>query len=256
VGELVGPALVVLLLVVAGAGAYLAWRHSRQVRADLQRLADRDGLTVTDTPLGLGSRELAGAFRATPRGDRRYGIEYGVAGPLTVRLADQDRTVDGAAFRWWCERRRTSQNPQGHTQTSYQQERNEVALVRLPVTIPGRIVVRPESMFGQVGLTRGGQQLESSEFNRRFRVEGDDQRLVVQLLDAGVQHELLETFRGRSIELTGDLLVLGGDPSGREPGLAGFVGELPALRDDVRRLLAALPAAFWRAVGLPDHGTA
>jgi hypothetical protein len=120
--------------------------------------------------------------------------------------------------------------------------------------VPDRLVVRPESLFGQVGITRGGQQLESSEFNRRFRVEGDDRRLVLQWLDAGMQHELLESFRGRSIELTGEVLVLGGRASGREPGLVGVVGELSVLRADAQRVLAAVPPAFWRAVGLAGSG--
>jgi hypothetical protein len=256
VGEAFGPGLVVGLLVVAAVVVgVLTWRHAQRTRADLARLAERDGLAPTQAPLGFAPRDLAGRFVATPRGDRRYGLEHALAGPLTVRLAGEDRTVDCAAFRWWSEQRRTTNDAQGRTSTSYDQEHESVAIVRLPVDVPDRLVVRPESVFGQVGLTRGGQQLESAEFNRRFRVEGGDRRLVVQLLDAGLQHELLDTFRGRSIELTGRTLVLGGKASGREPGLAGFVGELPVLRDDARRLLDAVPAAFWRAIGLVEPGS-
>lgn len=252
-GDGFGPGLVIVLLVVAAVVVgVLVWRHQQRLRADLVRLAERDGLTPTPTPLGFSAGDLAGRFVATPRGDRHYGLEYAVAGPLTVALGGSDRTVDCAAFRWWSEERRTSSDGQGRTTTSYERQRESVAIVRLPTEVPDQLVVRPESVFGQVGLTRGGQQLESAEFNRRFRVEGGDRRLVVQLLDAGLQHELLEGFRGRSIEVTRGTLVLGGKASRREPELAGFVGELPVLRDDARRLLAAVPAAFWRAVGLPE----
>ncbi len=256
-GDGFGPGLVLVLLAVAAVVVgVLLWRHAHRTRADLARLAERDGLVPTVMPLGLTADDLAGRFVATPHGDRRYGLEYAVAGPLTVRLAGDDRTVDGAAFRWWSEQRRTNHNLNGGTSRSYERVRESVAVVRLPTAIPGRVVVRPESLFGQVGLTRGGQQLESAEFNRRFRVEGGDRRLVVQLLDAAVQHELLEAFRGRSIELAGDVLVLGGRASRREPGLTGFVGELPVLRADAARLLGAIPPAFWRAVGLADPGRA
>jgi hypothetical protein len=254
VGDAFGAGLLVVLLVAAAAVAgFLAWRHRQRTRADLVRLAERDGLTPTQTPLGLAARDLAGRFVATPRGDRHYGLEYAVDGPLSVRLAGGDRTVDCAAFRWWSEQRRTSQDAQGRTTTSYDRQHESIAIVTLPADVPDRLVVRPESVFGQVGITRGGQQLESAEFNRRFRVEGGDRRLVVQLLDAGLQHELLEAFRGRSVEVTGRTLVLGGKASRREPGLTGFVGELPVLRDDARRVLHAVPAAFWRAVGLTEH---
>jgi hypothetical protein len=251
----IGPgAVLVLLLVIGVAVTVLVWRHAQRTRADLARLAERDGLVITATPLGLTAHDLAGAFVATPRGDRDYGLEYAVAGPLTVRVAGADRTLDCAAFRWWSEERRTNHDNEGRTTTSYQKDHTSVALVRLPVRVADRLVVRPESLFGQVGLTRGGQQLESAEFNRRFRVEGSDRRLVVQLLDAGLQHELLEAFRGRSVEMTGEVLVLGGKASGREPGLTGFVAELPVLRADAGRLLGAIPPAFWRAVGLADPG--
>lgn len=224
-----GPGLVILLLVVAAVVVgVLVWRHQQRLRSDLARLAERDGLRTTETPLGFSAGDLAGRFVATPRGDRHYGLEYAVAGPLTVALDGGDRTLDCAAFRWWSEERRTSQDGQGRTTTSYERQRESVAIVRLPAHVPDLLVVRPESVFGQVWITRGGQQLESAEFNRRFR--------------------------GRSIEVTAGTLVLGGKASRREPGLAGFVGELPVLRDDARRLLAAVPAvpaAFWRAVGLP-----
>jgi hypothetical protein len=250
-----GSIAIFLLFVVVGVTvSLLIWRHHQRTRADLDRLAQRDGLTITEAPLGFTADQLAGRFVATPRGDARYGLEFAVESTLAVSLDGTDRDLVCAAFRWWSVEEQTTHDADGETASSYVKVDSSVAIVRLPVDVRDRIVVRPESLVGRMALSRSDHQVESDEFNRRFRVEGDDRRLVVQLLDASAQHALLESFRGRSIELTGDLLVLGGDPSGREPGLAGFVGELPVLRDDLRRLLGVIPPAFWRAVGLADPG--
>jgi len=104
-------------------------------------------------------------------------------------------------------------------------------------------------VFGRVGLSRRDHQLESSEFNRRFRVRCADRMLTVHLLDARMQELLTTAFDRRSVELTGDVLLLAGRPSHRDPSLHGVIGELPAVRQDAVRLLAAVPAQFWRAVG-------
>jgi hypothetical protein len=244
-----GPLLLVLFVAGAITVAVAQWRRQQRKRDDLLRLAERDGLRLTSAPCGLTADQLAGAFTATPRGDRRYGIEYGVAGPLRVPLGDRSVDLDCGSFRWWSEERRTTQNQNG-TSTRYDKQRECVTLIRLPVPVPDRLVVRPESVLGRVGITRGGHQLESSEFNRRFRVEARNRTLTVHLLDARLQHLLTEAFAGRSVEVVGDLLVLGGRPSHRDGSLTGFIGEIPAMRQDVRRLLAAVPPAFWRQVGL------
>jgi hypothetical protein len=245
-----GVLLVVLFVIGAIAVAVAQWRRLQRKRADLGRLLERDGLRPTSAPCGLSADQLAGAFVATPRGDRRYGTEYGVAGPLAVSAGGRDLELDCASFRWWSEVRRTTHNQNGGTSTRYDKQRECVTLVRLPVAVPDRLVVRPESVLGRVGITRGGHQLESSEFNRRFRVEARDRTLTVHLLDANLQRLLTEEFAGRSIEVVGDLLVLGGRPTHRDGSLTGFIGEIPAMRQDVRRLLSAVPPAFWRQVGL------
>lgn len=54
-------------------------------------------------------------------------------------------------------------------------------------------------MFAKLGLGgRGDMQLESEEFNRRFRVEvaDQDQPIVVRLLDAAFQQTMLDRFVG------------------------------------------------------------
>lgn len=233
-----------LVLVVAAGALWWVWWHRKQLREGLLRLAERDHLTLTVAPCGMTADELADATGATPRGARRYGIEHGVTGPARAPLGEEEVDVEVAAFQWWFEERVRDRN-----RTRYRRRTRTVALARLPVTAPGWVRVGPESVFGRIGLTRGGEQLESDQFNRRFRVEGSDPTLTVQLLDARLQHHLLEVGTDRTLDLSGELAVLGGSPTHRDPTLPGVVGELPAVRQDLLTLLRTCPDAFWRACG-------
>jgi hypothetical protein len=245
-------ALFLVAAIAAAAAAYASHRKKVRKQESLGRLLAREpSLVLTEAPCGLDSGTLPRRFSGIPAGDRRRGVRYGVAGPHQVLVHGVPRRLECAAFQWWWEERRTQQDQQ-RTRTTYVEQRTTVALVRLPTTIRDHLVLRPESVLGRVGLTRGGHQLESSEFNRRFRVECGDRTLTLHLLDAALQELLVTDFQGRTIELQGDLLALVGRPSHRDPSLEGVVGELPAVRQDAARLLAAVPAAFWRAVGVPN----
>ena len=244
----------VLAGLLVGGRWYVDHRRDRRKSEALQQLVRRDPrLRPTVIPCGLAPDELAGAFASTPRGDRRYGLRYGIDGPLPVRIAGRDRDVECGAFQWWSEERiQTTRKRRSNAR--HQERRTMVILVRLPWRVPTRIRIGPESLLGKVGVTRGGEQLESAEFNRRFRVEGGDRTLTVKLLDADLQHLLLEGFRGRTIEVRDDLLLLGGDPSHRDGSLTGAVGALPAIRQDMQRLVGGVPSQFWRAVGADREG--
>jgi hypothetical protein len=244
-------ALFLVAAIAAAAVAYASHLKKVRKRESLARLLAREpSLVLTDAPCGLDSASLPHRFSSIPAGDRRRGVRYGVAGPHQMLVHGAPRQLECAAFQWWWEERRTQQDQQG-TRTTYVEQRTTVALVRLPTTVRDHLVVRPESVLGRVGLTRGGHQLESSEFNRRFRVECADRTLTVHLLDAALQELLTTRYQGRTIELRGDLLALVGRPSHRDPSLEGVIGELPAVRQDAARLLASVPPAFWRAVGVP-----
>lgn len=245
-----GATLVAGLAAMAVIAGVLAWQRRQAIETSFARLLERDPRwQATTTPCGYEADELAGRFAATPAGDRRYGFQHAIEGPLQVDIGGATVTCRTSCLRWWSERARTS----GRThwgRTSYATERQLAVLIELPAAVPTPIRVGPESVLGRVGLTRAGEQLESSEFNRRFRVEGDDTDLTVQLLDARLQHELVERYQGRSVELHGPLLVLGGDPDHRDDSLAGVIGQLPAAAVDARRLLDHVPDQFWRTIGV------
>jgi hypothetical protein len=265
-----GPLWVFLIVGVALVGGSALFRYARQRRKneDLQRLLERDPrLQRTVIPCGLRPDQLAWWCRGLPDGERNVGLEYGVEGRLVVDLgAGLPRETTVAAFRWWYEEeQRATRNqrtglrgmgvgPRGQGPVRYSKRHLPAALVKLPVAMDRRVMVRPESAFGRAGLTRGGQQFESSEFNRRFRVESNDEQLSLTLLDARFQQLLVEEFPGRTIELFGELLLVAGKPSHRDESLTGVVGELPAMRQDAHRILQAIPPAFWRR--LREGGTA
>ena len=257
-----GWLLAIGLLVAGGAAAYRYLRRRRN-KEDLERLIARDPrLKRTVIPCGLRPDQISWWCRGLPDGDRNYGVEYGVEGSQTIDLgAGLPRETTIAAFRWWYEveqrshrnRRRGlggmvmgASNRRLHT--SYSKRYMPAALVQLPVHVDHRILIGPESVLGRVGLTRGGQQLESSEFNRRFRVDAREEELALNLLDAGFQQLLVERFQGRTIEIFGELLLVGGQPSHRDESLSGVIGELPAMRQDAHRILHAIPPAFWRRI--------
>lgn len=239
-----------VLAVAVGIGVAVAVANRRRRRKerkneDFYALALRDGLRPTVVPCSLTPDDLASRFAVTPRGDRRYGLEYGLTGPLEVTLAGARYTLECAMFRWWWE------VPRRRGESQHVDRRQEaVVVVRLPVHVPSRLLVRPESVLGRLGLRQDDQQLESSEFNRRFRVEARNRTLAVHLLDARLQAMLARDFDGRSLEIADDLLLVAGPPIAGDPALAGFIGDLAGLRSDMQRFLETVPGAFWRAVGL------
>lgn len=250
--DLVGVLIALGVLVFAGYSLYEFLRRRRK-REDLEKLVARDPrLSRTVIPCGLRPDQLAWWCRALETGDRNYGAEYGVEGPLQVDLGEgQPDELTVAAFRWWWEVESRNRNRKtGTVSRSYSKRYLPAALVKLPLYLDRRVLIRPESALGRVGITRGGRQVESSEFNRRFRVESSDDQLVLFLLDANFQQLLVERFEGRTIELFGELLLVGGSPSHRDDTLTGVIGELPAMRQDAHRILRDIPAAFWRQVGL------
>jgi hypothetical protein len=240
--------VVVLVLLVAVAAIAFAWWRRKQLQDAYRTLLARDGLHPTARPCGLGEGNLR-LLRSFPQGDRRYGLEYGAAGPRAVTIEGVSRDLECAAFVWWWEERRTSQDANGHTTTHYDRKDRVVGAIRLPRAMPSVSIV-PEGLFTRWGLGgRGDFQVESDEFNRRFDVcVSGDQTLAIRLFDARFQRFLLEMFDGRSIELVGDVLLVAGDPPGEDGDLYGDIGELPGARRDAALLASRIPASFWRGL--------
>ncbi len=250
-----GPSWVPWLMVgLFGVVLAISWsiqRHQRRALRDaLNRFVERhEGWHLQAWPCGVHADQLVGRFEATTRGDRRYGVESAVGGPIDMDIAGTTVRCQVACFVWFHERRRTQRSRGRHVRHTYERRTELIAMCQLPVHTHRAVSIRPESVLGRVGLTRGGQQLESEAFNRRFRVEGRDRALVVTLLDAGLQELLTAGYAERGIELSDDLLVLSGQPTHRDRSLAGIAQAYPAIVQDLTRLIRGIPPPFWRALG-------
>lgn len=238
---------VVFLIVGAAIAGYQWWRH-HQKNESFQALLARDGLRPTGVPCGLDAGRLH-RLRAFPKGDRRYGVEFGATGPMEVTVAGKQETVECAAFRWWWEVKHTHRNANGHTTTKYVKRAHVVGAVQLPSTVP-RVSVAPERLLARLGIGgRGDFQVESEQFNRRFNIRTNgDATIVIRLFDAQFQRFLLEMFDGRSIELVDDVLLVAGDPEGRHPDLFGDIAKLPSARRDAALIASRIPESFWRGL--------
>lgn len=248
-----GLVLAILAALAVGVVAAIVLRllRRRRIEASLQTLLARDPRWRRDTALcGRGAAQLAGAGPATPRGDRRYGLAHVITGPLEVAPLGTRVLWWASCGIWWYEDEQHSSDEDGGTTRTYTRREVPVVAVALPVTVPTSVSIGAESLFGRLGLTRGGQQVESDAFNRRFRVEGGDPTLTIQLLDARFQQHLLAGYAGRSLWIAGDLVVLGGETDRADTSLSGPIRALPGLQADAADVLGHVPAQFWRSVGL------
>lgn len=247
-----GTVILLGVLLLAVAVFLLYRRHRRLLTEAYARLLQRDGLLPTAAPCGRKRDDLTRLW-ACPKGDRRRGIELGVTGPAPLTLDDTPVTAECAAFVWWWEEEHRSTDSKGHTRTSYSRRSRVVGMLRVPYWLPS-VTIGPEGLLNRVGIGgRGDFQVESEEFNRRFEVRLRERELGVRLLDARFQQFLLELFDGRQIELDGDVIVVAGDPAGRDAELYGDVQELPGARRDVQLVAARIPASFWRALRHADR---
>ncbi len=253
-----GSALPWLLFGLGGLAVAATWAVQRHQRRELHAALDRfvvrhEGWHRQAWPCGLPTEQLVDRFAATPRGDRRHGVEAAVGGPLELPINGVPVTCQVACYVWFHERRQTSRS-NGRSTRRYQRRTDLVVMCQLPVHTHRSVSIQPESILGRVGLTRTDEQLESEAFNRRFKVEGGDRTLVVTLLDAGLQELLSTAYGGRGLEFSDDLLVLSGEPTHRDRSLAGVAETYPAIVQDLRRLLERIPPAFWRALGFTRDG--
>jgi hypothetical protein len=227
-------------------GGYLLHRHHRRLQEAFARLLARDGLVPTGQPCGLDRDQLAGRFDATPRGDRRTGIEHGVEGPAEVELGGHPVAVQVACFQWWHEER--VQNKDG---ASYRRQRTTVAMARLPVVVPGRIASSPRGSSGGSGCVGrpAGRVRRVQPPLPRHRVRPAPDRVLPRRRDAAPAPRDRpgpdDPPRGRPARPRGQSLA-------PRPVFPGVLAELPAVAQDVVALLRAVPAQVWRTASPVD----
>lgn len=245
-GDVLGQSVLVGVVLLGVVVFLLYRRHRRHLAEAHAHLLARDGLLPTDEPCGRTRDELL-RLRALPRGDRRYGVEFGVTGAVELETADGPVPAECAAFVWWWEVEHRHHDD-GASSVSYSRNDRIIGMLRVPYQLPS-VSLAPEGLLTRWGMGgRGDVQVESEEFNRRFDVRAHEPELAIRLLDARFQTFLLELFPDRHVELDGDTIVLAGDPPGEDPSLYGDVSELPGARRDVQFFAARIPASFWRAL--------
>lgn len=171
------PVLLVLLVALGGGGlAYLSWYQAKKRRELLSGFARSQGWTwaarddqwaarFDGSPFGEGDHRkarnvLQGAFRSRPM--------------VAFDYSYQTHSTDG------------------HGNQTTTTHRYAVCALTLPAWLP-RFELVPEGLLGRVGTMLGMQdvELESEDFNRRYRVRCDDPKLAYDLLPARTMEMLL-----------------------------------------------------------------
>ncbi|MFC6007585.1 DUF3137 domain-containing protein [Angustibacter luteus] len=194
----------------------------------------------------------AGGWLLAGRDDRWVGAFQGAPfGQGSDRHADDvcDRVVGGqrqVAFthRFTTYETVTSTDANGRTVTTQQRRDHayRVLAVALPVPL-GRVVVSRERLGDRLLRAFGGQdiEIEHADFNRRYRVRADDEKLAVDLLNPRTVERLLARDDA-SLRVDGGWVIV------------VDAGQLvPEFVEDRLRLVADLLAGVPRFVWL-DHG--
>lgn len=223
------PLVFVLFAVVAAAVAYLAWRHEQGRREALKAFAaDRNWTFVArDDSLVRHFRSDFPLFRQGNSGRQcRNVLQATTASGLPCLLFDYSYQI----------RRQTGKSSTTRT------VRHAVATVQLPAWLP-ELRLAPENlltrMAGAVGF--GGIDLESAEFNRRFRVSTSDRTHAFDVLHPR-SIEFLLAQRLDSWELVGNQLVV--TRSGR-----WSIGDYDRLVGKLQIFVDLVPDYVWRKYG-------
>jgi hypothetical protein len=192
----------------------------RRREGTMQQLARAQGWSYAENELSLAERWSTSPF-GEGRDRRAYDVVVG--------------TIDGhscAAFGY----RYTTGSGDHTTTTSL-----SICCVALPGPLP-EVVVEPESIVGEhaPGLLREDIDIESEDFNRRFRVHAADRKYASDVLTPRAVDALLsvEPFAWRII--AGDLLAWSSPTDG-----ATLLARLRVLST----VAQSIPAFVWRNVG-------
>lgn len=219
-----GPFLLFFLAFVAFAGVSLwwGWAQAKKRRELFQQFA-----------AGQGWRWVARDDRWAGRFD---GTPFGTGDSREARnvLDGTFRNRPMVAFDYSYETHST--DSKGNTTTTT--HRYAICALSMPAPLP-TFELTPEGLLGRVGTALGMQdiELESEDFNRRFRVRCDDAKLAYDLLPARTMQALL-TRPALHVRLRG------ADALCWESG-AHSPSELLSRLDTLSTLLDGVPSYVW-----------
>jgi hypothetical protein len=166
---------VLLVLTLGGAGGWLFWRGEQQRRARYLGFAAERGWTYTPRDDSWVHRFAGEPFG---RGSNRR-ASHVLRGPYEGREA--------VVFDY----RYVTRSGSGQHQTT-QTHRFTVCTLRLPAPLP-RLELTGENVLTRLAgaLGRDDVELESEDFNRRYRVTADDRRFAYDVLHPRTMEQLL-----------------------------------------------------------------
>jgi len=185
--------LLAVLVVVAGAAAYLKYRARQQRIHGVMTVAQRIGFTfsvddvdhLVDLPFALFGRGV------------RQGVELVISGEhagMPMRMFDY----------WYYDETSDSQGNR-----SRQYHRFTCALATIPAACP-RLRLGHENFMTRLGDRIGLHDVtfEYDDFNRKYRVKCDDQKFAFSLLDGKMMQWLLDADSFDSVEVDGPWVLL------------------------------------------------
>jgi hypothetical protein len=217
------PALLVIAFaVVGGAVVWYGWYSAKKRRELFHSFALSQGWTWVARDDGWAERFTGSPFG---QGDDRKACNV---------LQGEFRKRPMVAFDYSYETHST--DSQGHRTT--QTHHYAICVLALPAPLP-RFELVPEGMLGRVGTMLGMQdiELESEDFNRRFRVRCEDAKLAYDLLPARTMEALL---RRPALHLR-----LGGTDAVCWENGSHSPSELLARLDTLSTLLDGVPQYVW-----------
>lgn len=224
--ELVPFALFGVVLVVGGLVAYLGWKAAKERREALAALAAQRGWTWVDRDDSWAER-----FSGDPFGEGSDRKAHNV-------LTGTYEGLPMAAFDYSYETYTT--DSKGHRTTHV--HRYSVCALRLPSWLP-TVELTPENLFTRVAgtLGLGDVELESEDFNRRFRVSASDPKLAYDVLHPRTMEALLA-------RPAVGLRIGGEDAVVWEDGTHSIV-EMDQRLETLHLLVAGIPSFVWKDRG-------
>lgn len=223
-----GAWLIVIALVVAAAFAYLRWRFEQRRRAALASFALSKGWLYA-----ASDARLVDAWTGPPfgEGDHRKAVNV-----LTGTASGMPLTAFDYSYQTH------STDSRGHRSTTT--HRYAVCALRLPAYLPP-LSVTHDNVFLRIGEALGladDVQLESEDFNRRFRVQARDRKFATDVLSPRTM-ELLLARRPLRWRITGADIVCWDDGELSPTGILEVSSTLAAV-------VAGIPSFVWRDAGL------